>query len=296
MTRRGDASPPRDSGPFTLLAAAYRQQGYAPIPIKPGSKKPLITDWPHWCDELPPPDLVAAWARRTPAAGLALACGPASGLIALDLDDDVDGLHARIYEALGPSPVAKRGARAPTYFYRYHGERSSALRRNGHTVAEILAGKRLVIIPPTVHPDTGQPYRWLTPETLLDRTSDSLPTIDARRLAELFEQPRPVRPPPRNWEPASRDAELMAEALKHIPADLDRHSWIRIGMALKATLGDAGFELWDAWSSTGETYDAGQMQAQWRSFPEHGSITAGTLFYVAKQHGWTPPRAAQRQR
>jgi hypothetical protein len=284
------------AGPFALHAAAYRQRGYAPIPVKPGSKQPLISDWPRWCDELPSPDLVATWARRYPDAGLALVCGPASGLTALDLDDDVDGLHARICEALGPSPVAKRGARAPTHFYRYSGERSCALRKDGQTVAEILAGKRLVIIPPTIHPDTGQPYTWLTPETLLDRPAASLPTLDATRLAALFEPPKRRRPRPRSPESGtrSRDAGVIAEALKHIPPDLDRHSWVRIGIAIKAALGDAGFQLWDNWSSTGTKYDASQMQAQWRSFPEQGSITAGTLFYFAKQHGWTP-RATQRQ-
>jgi putative DNA primase/helicase len=76
---------------------------------------------------------------------------------------------------------------------------------------------------------------------------------------------------------------------------MDRHSWIRIGMALKAALGDAGFELWDAWSSTGAKYDASEMHAQWRSFQAEGGISTGTLFYFAKRHGWRPP-ARQRQR
>jgi hypothetical protein len=294
MTRRADASP----GPFALHAANYRRHGYAPIPVKPGAKRPLIADWPRWCEDLPSPEMVATWARRYPDAGLAIACGPASGITALDLDDDIDGLHARICEALGPSPVAKRGVRAATHFYRYNGERSRALRKNGQTVAEILAGKRMVIIPPTIHPDTGQAYQWLTPETLLDRSAASLPTLDAERLAALFDEPRCRRPRPRSKEPGttSRDGGLIAEALKHIPADIDRQSWIRIGMALKAALGNSGFELWDGWSSTGTKYDAREMHDQWRSFPENGRITAGTLFYFARQHGWMPPRAAQHQR
>jgi putative DNA primase/helicase len=66
-------------------------------------------------------------------------------------------------------------------------------------------------------------------------------------------------------------------------------------MSIKAALGDAGFEIWDAWSSTGTKYHAGEMQSQWRSFQAEGGITAGTLFYLAGQHGWMPP-ARQRQR
>jgi hypothetical protein len=297
MTRRPDASPQRAPGPFALYAANYLRHGYAPIPVKPGTKQPFIADWPRWCDELPSPELVATWARRYPDAGIAIACGPASGITALDLDDDMDGLHARICEALGPSPVAKRGVRSPTHFYRYNGERSRALRKNGHTVAEIMAGKRVVIIPPTIHPDTGQPYQWLTPETLLDRSAASLPTLDAERLAAIFDERKRQRLRPKR-EPGTtnRDAGLIAEALKHIPADIDRHSWIRIGMALKAALGNPGFELWNGWSSTGTKYDASEMHDQWRSFPDDGRITAGTLFYFARQHGWMPPCAAQHQR
>ena len=70
----------------------------------------------------------------------------------------------------------------------------------------------------------------------------------------------------------------------------------KIGMAVKAALGDAGFELWDAWSSTGTKYDASEMRSQWRSFQAEGGITAGTLFHFAKQHGWQQPRAQRHQR
>jgi hypothetical protein len=295
MTRRAAISPQRAAGPFALHAATYRHHGYAPIPVKPGSKQPLISDWPRWCDELPSPELVASWARRYPASGIAIACGPASGITALDLDDDTEGLHARIYETLGPSPVAKKGARAPTYFYRYNGEFSRAFRKNGRTVAEVLAGKRLCILPPTIHCDTGQPYQWLTPETLLDRSPASLPTLAADRLAALFEESKPERPRRASPRPAARDrggqADLIASALKHISADVGYHEWVKIGLALKSALADAGFDVWDAWSSTGTKYPGREnLQAKWRSFEPH-SIGIGTLFHYAKHAGWQRPRS-----
>ena len=165
---------------------------------------------PSWCAE---------WKHRYPEAGIAIALGPASGIVGLDLDHDVDGLHARILEAAGPSPVGKRGARGATYFYRHSGERSRAFARDGQTVAEILSQGRLVILPPTIHPGTGQPYEWVTPQRLLNRDAATLPPLNAAGVAGLFEQGKP--PPRRREAPARRpaDADRLAEALRHIPAD-----------------------------------------------------------------------------
>lgn len=283
-----------DPGPFARYALLYRQHGYAPVPVRPGSKAPHIADWSRWCQELPPPELLQEWASRYPGAGLSLALGPASGITALDLDHDHDGLHARILAAAGPSPVAKRGQKGSTQFYRYGGERSRAFRRHGQTVAEILAGGRLVILPPTIHPGTGQPYAWLTPATLLDCPPGSLPPLNAAAVAALFDPPPQ---PPRRRKPlprgeASRSA-LLAEALAHIPACCDYHTWVQIGMAVKAELGDAGFALWDGWSAGSPKYDAGQMVSKWQSFGGRG-ITAGTLFHLARQAGWPGPGRAQR--
>jgi hypothetical protein len=281
-------------GPFAAYALRYRQLGYAPVPVRPGSKAPCIAQWSQWCDRLPPVELLNDWAQRYPDAGLALALGPASGVAALDLDHDMGGLHARVQEAAGSSPVAKRGQKGLTLFYRYGGERSRSFRRDGLTVAEILAGGRLAILPPTLHPATGRPYIWLTPATLLNIAPASLPPLNAAGVAALFEPPPQPRRR-RKWRPAqaaSREA-VFAEALAYIPPGCDYSSWVQIGMALHAELGDAGFELWDSWSSGSPKYDAGQMAAKWRSFSGRG-ITAGTLFHLARQHGWRRSRPTPR--
>ena len=185
-----------------------------------------------------------------------------------------------------PWPNAARKERP--WFYRHAGERSRSFRRQDQTVAEILAGGRLVILPPTLHPVTGQPYVWLTEATLLDIAPGELPTLDAAAVAALFEPPPP---PPRRCRKHFRTRrevsrlEALTSALRHIPPGCDYYSWVAVGMALKAELGDAGFEIWDNWSSASPKYDARQMAAKWRSFSGRG-ITAGTLFHLARQHGW----------
>jgi hypothetical protein len=285
-------------GPFARHAATYRRHGYSPIPVRPGSKAPCLREWSRYCTELPSPELVQAWVRQYPRAGIAVALGPAFGIVALDLDHDVDGLHARVLEDAGSSPVAKRAAKGPTYFYRYAGERSRSFARNGQTVAEILSTGRLVILPPTIHPDTGKPYQWVTPQRLLNRDPASLPPLNAAGVAALFE---PAQQPPRRREalahiPAS--AAILADALRHIAPE-GYQTWIQVGMVLKAELDDAGFQLWDDWSAASPKYDGRVMDAKWRSFDGQG-ITAGTIFHLARQEGWSRPaplaRAQRHQR
>jgi hypothetical protein len=47
--------------------------------------------------------------------------------------------------------------------------------------------------------------------------------------------------------------------------------------------------LFDEWSATApESYDELVNRNQWESFKPDGGITIGTLFHIAKQHGWKP--------
>ena len=41
------------------------------------------------------------------------------------------------------------------------------------------------VVPPTIHPDTGQPYHWLTPDTLEDTPLGDLPELPADPVARL---------------------------------------------------------------------------------------------------------------
>lgn len=76
----------------------------------------------------------------------------------------------------------------------------------------------------------------------------------------------------------------IASALSYIPAD-EREVWVSMAMAVKFELGDAGFDLWDAWSRTADNYNAGAARAVWRSCRGRG-VTTGTLFHTAKTYGW----------
>lgn len=79
-------------------------------------------------------------------------------------------------------------------------------------------------------------------------------------------------------------------ALQHIDPDITYDEWIAIGQALHTAFGHQGHHLWAQWSSTGSKY-AGEkdIDSHWKSFSADKGVSIGTLFHIAKQHGYTPP-------
>lgn len=73
-------------------------------------------------------------------------------------------------------------------------------------------------------------------------------------------------------------------ALGHIGSD-DRSQWVEAAMAIKSELGDAGFEIWDQWSQTSDSYNARSAQSVWRT-ANSSRISIGTLFWRAQQNGF----------
>ncbi len=83
--------------------------------------------------------------------------------------------------------------------------------------------------------------------------------------------------------------DLARAALAHIPADLARDEWARIGMAIKSEFPDeAGFALFDEWSATAPGYNAQDTRSTWRSIRAAGGVTIGTLLHEAKARGFRP--------
>jgi putative DNA primase/helicase len=80
------------------------------------------------------------------------------------------------------------------------------------------------------------------------------------------------------------EEERIRAALSHVPAN-DRETWVQMGMAVKAEIGEGGFDLWDDWSSAAQSYKESDARAVWRSF-KAGGITIASLFKKAIEHGY----------
>ncbi len=79
--------------------------------------------------------------------------------------------------------------------------------------------------------------------------------------------------------------EAIQAALTFIPPT-DRALWLKVGMALKAELGEAGFDLFDTWSQNAESYAPDAVKSVWKGFKAGGKISIGTLIFEAKQRGF----------
>jgi len=123
----------------------------------------------------------------------------------------------------------------------------------------------------------------------LTQISDSL--IDKlRRTVKEHSKPDSTQSnKPRYTLPA--EASKIEEALSFINPDCGYDDWIRIGMAINAELHDAGFIIWDRWSAQSSKYPGEkELRSHWKSFGRSGGITIGSLFGMAKDAGWRPPR------
>jgi putative DNA primase/helicase len=88
--------------------------------------------------------------------------------------------------------------------------------------------------------------------------------------------------------------ELIRAALAHIPANLPRDEWTRIGMAIKSEFADdTGLALFSEWSATAESFDVGAVRSTWRSIKAGGGVGIGTLIRIAQEHGFVRPQGDQ---
>jgi hypothetical protein len=154
---------------FAEWARVYRDRGFWPRPISLGAKACHISGWQRPDHEIPPAEL-ASWLTKYGHLGIGVLIGSpfpdGTALGALDIDHDD---YTRIAQTLLRDPpcggIGKKGA---VFFVRVRGPlsnpefkvRGEEGKRYGK-VAECLFTKKLCVIPPTIHPDTGQPYRWI---------------------------------------------------------------------------------------------------------------------------------------
>lgn len=107
----------------------------------------------------------------------------------------------------------------------------------------------------------------------------------------LGAQPSPAPEPPRKTtQPTTAprtDADWAREYLAVIPPTEDYDTWLHVGMALHSASPDL-LEDWEEWSQGATNYDPKACAAKWKSFKRSGR-GLGTLGYIAKRYGWTPP-------
>ena len=319
---------------LTDLRLTLHRNQYRPVPVlgphvatKAAGKRPVMKSWEAICAMADEAE-IARWtnAQRN-CTNTGLLCGT---LIGIDIDVLDEGKAAHLTtlacDMLGATP-AKRIGREPKILLAFRTDdpfdkiQTPEFQMLDGTVArvEVLAtGQQFVAF--GIHPDTKAPYHW--PEgSPLDLPLADLPAVSKESCAAfiaaadayLRKMGGQTKADTRDVEREGRKVaglrrleppsfELVEEALSYVPNDdLSYDEWIRVGLALYAALGAEGCVLWEEWSSQAAKNDAAYTSDKWGSFSEVRSITVGTLFWLARSHGWRAekphrPNAAPIQR
>lgn len=173
----------------------FIEAGLSPIPLKEGEKRPAFLQWQKFCKQQPDGKVIATWNEKYDLDHVGLCLGtPVKDdkvLVAVDVDSDdlIDAVWAAIGDRTAP---AKKGKKGVTIFGMATKDIvNTKIKRklpNGkaapHPSVEILCSGSQTVVPPSIHPDTGKPYSWVT-KSLLDGFPDNLPSITPSVIDEI---------------------------------------------------------------------------------------------------------------
>jgi hypothetical protein len=282
---------------------AYIRHGWSLVPIPPGTKGPRTPGWNL------KPNALKTQGDLPQGYGIGLAHAY-SGTMAFDIDDwgitvaqgiDLDALYA------APDAVIVNSGRPghgkllyqmpfglalPSKKIIVDGVTAYELRcatANGLTVQDVL--------PPSIHPDTKQPYTWAG-----DGNWMRLPTIP-QQLLDIWQSLLEFDKVRNIGIEGNVDAswEEIQQALEFISPDCPREDWINVGMALhwagtQLDELDQALALWNDWSMPSGKYPGErEIVKQWMSFKTGHSGEAGHLVSHCPQ-GRLGPSYTGRQR
>ena len=283
---------------------AYIRNGWSLVPIPHGTKGPRTPGWNLKQNAL------KSQTELPQGYGIGLAHAY-SGTMALDLDDWVMAVnvlkqHGIDLQALYDAPDAVivdsgRSGHGKLLYAMPFGLAlpSKKISIGGTTVYELrcatVGGVTVQdVLPPSIHPQTMQPYRWAgrghwarlptIPTELLDLWQSML-AQDTERTIHTGETV------PASWSE-------ITDAMEYISPDLSHDDWVTIGMALhwagsQTDQLDQGLHIWNEWSKQSETKYPGEREilSRWASFKSDKAtaVKLGSLFHIARKAGWVRP-------
>lgn len=143
---------------FASAAPSYWANNLPVIPLLPRQKRPAIRAWERYGTEMPSADEKAAWLENFPSGNIGLPMGPCSGLIAVDIDTDDEAVLRILDQMLPHTPWRRQGKKGEVRIFRYNGEKSTRLKTKDEMLVEFLSTGTQIVLPPSIHPDTGKSY------------------------------------------------------------------------------------------------------------------------------------------
>jgi len=183
--------------PFATVGPRLIERGYCVIPIAPGTKFPgemrrgqwrPKVGWQDYAQRQPTRFEMQIWGTWL-GAGIGLVAGPASGhVVGVDMDTDDPIIRGAILGVLPTTSVVKRGQKGETRIFR-----GPAIVRSKSWpgICDLIGPGRQTVLPPTLHPTTGQPYVWLGPDTLENTAPAELPELLPEHIEAIDEALKP---------------------------------------------------------------------------------------------------------
>lgn len=290
---------------LSLLARQYVAAGWALVPIPSGSKGPRGDGW----NQREHCVTTAEGCRRIQAnVGLAHAY---SGTCVIDLDDFTvarEWLGARgvdvdtLWNSLDAVKISSGRPNRGKLLYRLPPGvaplRSKKL-AGGALELRCAAGNNTTVqdvLPPSVHPDTGEPYVWeyddllgthwsnppVLPDEVLQLWQKQLGPVERDSALEYERLPRPEK------EPMGLGREELRKLVAQEDPSCDYDTWLGVGFALHHEMRGArlGLEIWDEWSQEGNNYPGYELlESKWASFGKGYSGPEKTIRGLMTAHG-----------
>jgi hypothetical protein len=146
------------------VARFYGDRGWRVLPVKPGSKEPALSDWPKLAtaDQSTIEDW---WTNGYAGCGVGICAGAASGLLAIDVDDNSRDKHGldtlaecvEMYGELPDTPTVPTPSGGEHLYFKWPGF-NPAKDALGPDI-DVQGEGRFVVAPPSTHPN-GRDYIW----------------------------------------------------------------------------------------------------------------------------------------
>ncbi len=170
---------------------------------------------------------------------------------------------------------SRKIARSPGWSMVFDPKKEREVKKHDWEI-EVFGTRKQAAMPPSIHPDTGQPYRWgrsidwdlvemgigpVVDSSIVESwgvSEDDLNVDDEDDLLQMV-RARPM---------GLSESEITA-TLDDLPEEWveDRDCWLQVGQALHHEYGGsaAGFERWCEWSKGSTKYDAKDQAVVWKS-------------------------------
>jgi putative DNA primase/helicase len=143
---------------FRDFAPLYWEAGIPAMPLKIKSKAPILSEWTQYGTNMPSAAVRDHWLAEYPRSNIGLPFGPASGLCAIDIDTTDDELVKIIEDCLPATPWRRVGKKGCALVFKWQGQKNFKIRSDEGMICEFLGLGNQLVLPPSIHPDTGEAY------------------------------------------------------------------------------------------------------------------------------------------